>query len=113
MDIVMAVTPTATVMVEGHAKEVPEDVMLEALQFGRDSVQDALEMQIRLARAVGKTKMEVPAAVVHPEVDKSVRLLAEESLRAAVQIREKLTRYATIDTLKAEIVEKVVEQFPE
>ncbi len=113
LDIVMAVSPTATIMVEGHAKEVAEDVMLEALQFGRDAVQDVLEMQLKLARSIGKAKMEVPAVEEFPEIKKAVYDHAHQSLHTAVQVREKFARYAAIDALKAEVLEKIGEQYPE
>ncbi len=113
LDIVMAVSPTATVMVEGHAKQVAEDVMLEALQFGRDAVQDVLEMQLKLARAIGKSKMAVPATEEYPELTKAVHEYAHKSLHTAVQVREKFARYAAIDALKAEVLEKVGAQYPE
>ncbi|MBA2661756.1 MAG: polyribonucleotide nucleotidyltransferase [Bradymonadaceae bacterium] len=113
MDIVMAVSLTATVMVEGQASEVPENVMIEALQFGREAVQDALQMQVKLAKAVGKAKMELAPVETFPKIEKAVEKYAEDSLRSAVQVREKFKRYAALDALKAEVVKAVGEQFPD
>ncbi|MEZ4462261.1 MAG: hypothetical protein R3E66_21570 [bacterium] len=61
MDIVLAITPTAIVMVEGEADDVHEDIMIDALEFGQSAVKEVLEMQLRLRKAVGKEKMELAA----------------------------------------------------
>src|SRR5690554_4030878 len=59
MDIVLAVTLDAIVMVEGSAKETPDEIMIDALDFGRDAAQDALQAQVRMAEAIGKAKTAV------------------------------------------------------
>lgn len=92
MDIVMAVSDTAIVMVEGEAEEVPEDVMLKALEFGRESVQDVLALQHKLARAVGKEKMVVEAPQVDQELVNAVKAACDDKLDSAVRISEKLDR---------------------
>lgn len=113
MDIVMAVSDTAIVMVEGEAEEVPEDVMLKALEFGRESVQDVLALQHKLARAVGKEKMVVEAPQVDQELVNAVKAACDDKLDSAVRISEKLDRYAALDALKAEVIAGLSETFPE
>lgn len=111
MDVVMAISPTAIVMIEGLANEVPESTMLEALEFAKKAVQPVLEMQLRLARAVGKEKKAVTKPSLNAEVDAAVRAYATDMIRSALQIREKMARYAALDALKAEVVAKFAEQF--
>ncbi len=113
MDIVLAVTDKAIVMVEGSANEVPEDVMVKALEFGQNSVQEVLELQKRLAEAVGKDKVEFETVELDPEVKSAVYDHVSEELTAALQIKDKLDRYGRQDELKAETVEALAERFPE
>ncbi len=113
MDIVLAVSDKAIVMVEGEAKEVPEDVMVEALEFGQEAVQDVLELQKRLADAVGKDKFTVEPKTTDPDVKSAVFDHVGEDLAAALQIQDKIERYARQDELKDETVAALLERFPE
>ncbi|MFP4598883.1 MAG: polyribonucleotide nucleotidyltransferase [Persicimonas sp.] len=113
MDIILAVSDKAIVMVEGEAKEVPEDVMVEALEFGQAAVQDVLELQKRLAEAVGKDKFEVEAKATDADVKSAVYDHVGDDLAAALQIEDKIERYARQDELKDETVAALLERFPE
>ncbi|RAL23492.1 polyribonucleotide nucleotidyltransferase [Lujinxingia litoralis] len=113
LDLVMAISPTAVVMVEGLADEVPEDVMVEALEFGRESVQDVLDLQIKLARAIGKEKMVVKQVQRDEAIDKAVKKAAGTKLKKALAVADKLERYKALDALKDEIVAKLEGDFPE
>lgn len=111
MDIVLAVTDKAIVMVEGEAKEVPEDVMVDALEFGQNAVQDVLELQKRLAEEVGKERMDVAPKEIDPEIASAVFDEVNEDLAAALQIKDKLERYGRQDELKSQVVEALAERF--
>ncbi len=110
MDIVMAVTPTAIVMVEGEGDEVPEDIMIDALEFGQESVQEILKAQLRLAEAVGKEKMEFVPEEKDDTYLKAIEKKFKKQLTAAVTVPEKHERYAAIDALKKEVVEALVDE---
>jgi polyribonucleotide nucleotidyltransferase len=113
MDIILAVTDKAIVMVEGEAKEVPEDVMVDALEFGQESVQDVLELQKRLADAVGKDKFDAAPKEIDPDVKSAVYEHVGDDLAAALQIKDKIERYARQDELKDATVAALLERFPE
>jgi polyribonucleotide nucleotidyltransferase len=113
MDVVMAVSPTAIVMVEGQADEVPEDVMLEALDFGRLAAQPVLDMQIKLAKAVGKAKMEVAEIPFNKGVYELVRNFVGDRMESANMIPDKHKRYAAYQLLKDEVVERLGVEYPE
>lgn len=113
MDIVLAVTDKAIVMVEGSANEVPEAVMVKAMEFGQESVQGVLELQKQLAKAVGKPKLNVEPVTVDAAILKAVEKESKKELDKALQIAEKLPRYARMDELKAATVEALVEAYPE
>lgn len=113
LDLVMAISPTAVVMVEGLADEVPEDVMVEALEFGRESVQDVLDLQMKLARSIGKEKMAVNVTKRDDAIDKAVKKAAGTKLKKALAVADKLERYKALDALKDEIVAKLEKDYPE
>ncbi|MEM1350533.1 MAG: polyribonucleotide nucleotidyltransferase, partial [Myxococcota bacterium] len=111
MDVVIAVSTDAIVMVEGEALEVPESVMLEALEFGQESVQELLALQIEMARSAGKEKR------VHapPEIDAGVLKEAKKYLRNRIgktlSIPEKTARYKAQDALRTAYIDALKAKF--
>jgi polyribonucleotide nucleotidyltransferase len=113
MDIILAVTPDAIVMVEGSANEMPEDVMIDALDFGRDAAQPAIEAQIRMAKAIGKAKREVAELPTFPKEEKEVEKKFGKKLLAALTTKEKHARYRAIDEVKTEAKAFFGEKYPD
>lgn len=113
MDIVLAVTDKAIVMVEGTADEVPEDVMVRALEFGQEAVQGVLELQKQLAKAVGKDKMEYDAVTVDADISAAVDKAVGKELAKSLKIKDKLERYGRQDELRAQVVESLAQTYPE
>ena len=113
MDIVLAISKTGILMVEGEADEVEEEIMIDALEFAQASVQGVLDLQIKLAEAVGKTKSEVPVVEKDEAIIKEIEKHFKGDLIEAVTVRDKLLRYKALDALKLVVVEKLVESFPE
>jgi len=81
LDVVLAGTQVAVVMVEGGAREVPEEAMLEALQHGHRTLQAINQMQHDLARQMGVNK----PAYVPPPVDAALQARVEEQCRARIR----------------------------
>jgi polyribonucleotide nucleotidyltransferase len=102
LDLVVAGTQDAVLMVESEAKELPEDVMLGAVMFGHKGFQPVIEAIIRLAEMAGKEPREV-AKPDHSALEKAVLKLAEADLRAAYKITAKQERYDAVDAVKAKI----------
>jgi polyribonucleotide nucleotidyltransferase len=102
IDLLVAARRDAIVMVEGGAKMVPEDEILEALFFAHETIQPILDAQDQLRAAVGRPKREF----VPPKLDEAllaqVKALATPGLVKAYANREKLARYAALDAFKAE-----------
>ena len=111
--ILMACSKDAIVMVEGEADEVSEDEMLEALEFGFAAVQDLLDVQIELAARRGKDSIEWSKPAPDKKLVKKVEKVATKGLEEALQIGDKLARYAALDALKKEVVEALEKDFPE
>jgi polyribonucleotide nucleotidyltransferase len=108
--LVVAGTKDAINMVEAGADEVPEEVMLEAIMFGHEEIKRLIAFQEEIAAQVGKEKMEVVLYELDPQLEEEIRQMAEEDIKRAVQVPEKLAREAAIDEVKAGVIAKYEEQ---
>jgi polyribonucleotide nucleotidyltransferase len=112
MDIVMAVSPDAIVMVEGQAKQVPEDVMVEALEFGRESVADVLDLQLKLRDAVGKDKFDFENRdAIDEDVEEAVSEYLKRRIHHAVTVADKHKRKDAINKLKKKTVDALADDY--
>ncbi|HUK65514.1 MAG TPA: polyribonucleotide nucleotidyltransferase, partial [Anaeromyxobacteraceae bacterium] len=108
LDIMMAASDEAIVMVEGGGAEVPEAVMIDALLFGQAAVKDLLAAQRRLAEAkgvAGKRSFEPPKN--DPGLRTRVKALAWDKVREAYGRHEKQDRYGRLSEVKKEVLESL------
>jgi polyribonucleotide nucleotidyltransferase len=113
MDIFLSGSRDAIVMVEGGAKMVPEDEILEALFTGHEAIQPLLQIQEEIRREIGKPKRQVPLAQLDAAIVRQVEQLALSKLQQAIEIPEKLERYKQIGEIKGEVVAKMLAEFPQ
>jgi polyribonucleotide nucleotidyltransferase len=113
MDIFLSGSRDAIVMVEGGARMVPEDEILEALFTGHEAIQPLLEIQEEIRREIGKPKRQVPLAELDSVVVNRVEALALGKLKQAIEIPEKLERYKRIGEVKGEVVTQSLGEFPD
>ena len=111
MELVVAGSRAALVMVEGGMKQVVEAELLEALRFAHRELSLQLDPQDELARLVGTTKREVPAPPDTSALAARIRGMAEAQLREATQIKEKKARYTAIATAESTAVETIAGEF--
>lgn len=111
-DIFVSGTRDAIVMVEGGARMVPEDEILEALFTGHAAIQPLLDLQEEFRNEIGKPKRHVPLAARDSTVVRRIEELAAEKLKQAVEIPEKLQRYKRFGEVKTEVVTAALEEFP-
>jgi polyribonucleotide nucleotidyltransferase len=102
LDLVVAGTADAVLMVESEAKELSEETMLKAVMAGHASFQPVIKAIIRLAEKAAKEPREL-ATVDKSAVEKAVLEVAEADLRAAYSITHKQDRYAAVDAVKAKV----------
>jgi polyribonucleotide nucleotidyltransferase len=107
LDLVVAGTADAVLMVESEAKELAEDVMLGAVMFGHKHFQPVIEAIIRLAEKAAKEPRDYQPAGVS-EVEKAVLAIAEKDLREAYRITKKQDRYAAVDAVKAKVMAELL-----
>src|SRR5205809_3493715 len=103
LDLVVAGTADAVLMVESEAKELAEEVMLGAVMFGHGHYQPVIEAIISLAEKAAKEPREF-ALPENEAIEKEIRGLAESDLRAAYQIAGKQERHVAVDAAKAKVM---------
>ena len=102
LDLVVAGTSEAVLMVESEAKELGEELMLGAVMFGHKAFQPVIEAIIKLAEVAAKD----PRDFTPPsfgDLEKEMLGVAESDLRAAYKITDKQARYAAVDAAKAKV----------
>ena len=110
IDLTVAGTKYAIHMVEAGAREVSEEDMLEALMFGHEAVKELCAFQEEIIKEVGVEKMEYEHLEISDELRDEIRTLASDKLDAALRIKGKLEKYAAIDAVKEEVVNKYEEE---
>lgn len=113
LHLVVAGTKDAIMMVEGHAKEVPEDTMLEAIFFGHEEIKRIVAFLEPIVTELGKPKTEVPVIIVNEEMEKMVRDYSTPGLEAAVRNPDKKAREAEMDKARDAILEHFADIYPE
>jgi polyribonucleotide nucleotidyltransferase len=89
IDLVVAGTRTAVVMIEAGAKEVSEESMVEAIQFGHKGIQALIDMVLELAKQLGVEKAHFEVPPPDPQLHERVSTLAREELRTLAGVAEK------------------------
>ncbi len=111
LDLVVASTREAIVMVEAGAREVSEDVVTQAIKFGHEANQDIIKLQEKLQQACGKPKLEAPINEMNPELISAISSIINGRLNQALNQPEKSQREQALSDLKKELVDKLGEQF--
>lgn len=107
LDLVVAGNREGILMVEAGAKEVPEEKVLEALEFAREPILKLIEIQEEIASKIGKPKMEVKLDEIDEEIAERVREIAEEKIKKAIRITEKSEREAELEKIEEEALEAI------
>ncbi len=105
LDLVVAGTENAVLMVESEAKELPEDVMLGAVLFGHEQMQTAIRAIRELAAEVGVEPWEWRPPEPDPELESGVESHAKDALLVAYQIRSKKERSLKLKEIRKSVVE--------
>ncbi|MCR3905842.1 MAG: polyribonucleotide nucleotidyltransferase [Tenericutes bacterium] len=105
IDLIVAGTKTAINMVEAGAKQINEDVMLDAIMFAHEAIKELVAFQEKIQSENFKEKMAFDDFAIPEDVQKEVSKFAEKRLIKAVSIFDKLERYQALDSIKDETVE--------
>lgn len=110
LDLVVAGTDNAVLMVESEADRLSEEQMLQAVVFGHDQQQVVINAIKEFAAEVATPAWEWSAPEVNTELKARVAELAEAQLTEAYQITEKMARYTRVGEIKSAVVEQLLEQ---
>lgn len=100
-------------MVESSAKELSEEVMLEALLKGHAAIQELLDFQNQIVAAVGKEKADVELLQVDPEFQAEIVAAYNDDLKKAVQVEEKLAREDATNAVRETVIAAYEEKYAE
>jgi len=110
LDLVVAGTENAVLMVESEAQMLSEDVMLGAVMFGHEQMQAAITAINELAAEIGKDPVPWEPPTVDEALAQSVEAAVGERLTAAYSIAEKQSRYQQLGEIKAELVAALADE---
>ncbi len=113
MDLVVAGTKTAVVMVEGGADTLSESEVLEGIFFGHKELQPLLDIQEKMQAALGQPKMEVEPPQVNQELADKVAELARDEMRQVISTSDKLERGRQAKALQKKTIAALEEQYPD
>lgn len=111
LELTVAGTKDAINMVESGAKELSEDIMLEALLKGHEAVRELIAFQEEIVAAVGKEKAEVELLQVDPELQAEIIAAYNADLQKAVQVEEKKAREAATEAVKERVIAVYEERY--
>ena len=106
LDLTVAGTKDAINMVESSAKEVSEDIMLEALMFGHEAIKKLIAFEEEIIKEIGEEKMEYEQLEIDATMKEEITSLISDKMDKALRIKDKLEKYAAIDAIKEEVEEK-------
>ena len=113
LDLTVAGTKDAVMMVEAAANEVPEQTALDAIAFGHQVIQEICILQEKIRDQIGQEKLEVEIFEPDATVDTWVREYATKKLASALLTEEKLERERMINLVQADIHETYLETYGE
>src|SRR5205085_4485603 len=113
LDLAIAGTADAVMMVEAGAKELPEEMMLEAVRFGQEALQDIIKMQEKLTQAVNIAKRTFEAAPVDQDLRGKVAAFVLPRFEAAVNNPNKAIRSAALSAVQDELVTTLGAEYPD
>jgi len=107
LDLVVAGTKDAVLMVESEAKELPESVMLDAVMFGHEQMQTAINAINELVEKAGKPRWDWQAAEKNQALEAAVRAAGEAAINEAYRIAEKQQRSQRLSEIRQELAAKL------
>jgi polyribonucleotide nucleotidyltransferase len=110
IDLFVASSKDAIMMVEGGADEASESDIIDALLFAHEQAQAVIAMQHELREACGKEKRVVTPPAVDADLAAKIADLATQSVSDAYSVKDKIARYAALSVAKKDLVAKLVEQ---
>lgn len=113
INLTVAGTGEAIMMVEAGAEEVPESVMLDAIFYAHEEIKKLVAFIDEVVAEVGKPKMDINLITPPEELETAVRAFATDRMNTALHTPDKLERLDNMDAVEVETQEHFAEEFPE
>ncbi len=113
LDAVIASTGKDIVMVEAAAKEISEEILVQAIELGHEANQEIIKLQEELQRVYGKAKVEIKSKELAAELSSQIASILAEKLGQALDEPGKLQRDKALTSLKKEIKDKLLDSSSE
>lgn len=113
LNITVAGSETAILMVEGGAQEAPEEDVLDAIMFGHETIKELVAFQKKIIEEVGKLKRTLIFPEIPEEIKTAIYAYAERPLKEAIFNPDKLTREAHMEEVRKEAEAHFKEIYPE
>lgn len=113
LNITVAGSETAILMVEGGAQEAPEEDVLDAIMFGHETIKELVAFQKKIIEKVGKPKRTLIFPEIPEEIKTAIYAYAERPLKEAIFNPDKLTREAHMEEVRKEAEAHFKEIYPE
>ncbi len=107
LDLVVAGTRDGVIMVEAAAKEVTEDIVLGALKFGQEALQEVIKLQEELIQACGKPKLELQGKELSSELRETVSAMVRDKIGSGPIWKDRTEREEVLAKLEEEALEKL------
>ncbi|MBX6325192.1 MAG: polyribonucleotide nucleotidyltransferase, partial [Chthoniobacterales bacterium] len=113
LDLVYVGTENDVIMIEGSARELPENEFVSALEFAHGHAREMIRVQKELAAIVNKPKREVQLLQVNPDLLEIAYRVAGDRIEGALYTEGKTARAKAVDSLKAQVQTAILEKYPE
>ncbi len=113
IDLVVSGNADSIIMVEGGALEVQDDEIADALAFAQRGLAELVDLELEVIRPAAQPKLEFVKATPSADVDARVRGMAEPKIQSALNLAEKAERATALAAVQDEILEDLVDEFPE
>lgn len=113
LEFIVSGSEDSIVMVEGEAKEISEDEMVEAIKFAHGEIVKIISLQKELLSELNPVKREVPVVEYPENIEEKISDLAEERIKESIKIHEKKERRTALKDIKKDLIESLSEEYPE
>jgi polyribonucleotide nucleotidyltransferase len=113
LDLIVAASEDAIIMVEAGAKEAPEELIIEALGYAHQEIRRIIQLQKFLIESCGQPKLEIPETVPPSDLVAAVEREVRSRIKEAIKIADKKQREESLALIDQEVRAKLAVDFPE
>lgn len=113
LEFIVSGSEDSITMVEGEAKEVSEETMLKAIEFGHNELKKIIDLQKELVKDIGLETREIEEVELPEGIVEKVDSLSRKKVADSIRIKEKQERHSAIRDMTKEIIQDLEEEYPE